>query len=84
MKKLVLGLIRAYQVVLSPDSGVAGRLLQAGPVCRFVPTCSAYTYEAVNRYGIIRGLWLGFRRVCRCHPGNSGGVDYCTHKKIKI
>jgi len=58
--------IRLYQKTLSP-------LL--GPVCRFHPSCSNYTIEAIRKYGPIRGLWKGTKRVCRCHPWNPGGYD---------
>lgn len=44
-------------------------------VCRFVPTCSDYTYEALVRYGTITGLWLGLKRILKCHPWNAGGFD---------
>jgi hypothetical protein len=43
--------------------------------CRFQPTCSDYTYQAVSSYGIMRGSWLGLKRICRCHPWSKGGFD---------
>lgn len=66
MKHLGLILIRCYQWFISP-------LL--GPRCRFLPTCSHYTYEAIDRFGFWRGAYLGLRRVGRCHPGCPGGYD---------
>ena len=62
----VLGLIRAYQVALSP--------VFAGS-CRYYPSCSHYTYEAVTRYGWLRGSWMGMKRIARCHPFAKGGYD---------
>jgi putative membrane protein insertion efficiency factor len=44
-------------------------------ICRFSPTCSEYTYQAVKKYGSMKGLWLGFNRILRCHPWNKGGFD---------
>jgi putative membrane protein insertion efficiency factor len=44
-------------------------------VCRFHPTCSQYTMEAIEKYGARKGLWLGLKRILRCHPGNPGGYD---------
>ncbi len=61
-----LSAIRFYQSALSP-------LLP--PSCRFTPTCSHYTYEAVERFGLWRGGWLGLKRVCRCNPLCKGGFD---------
>jgi putative membrane protein insertion efficiency factor len=75
MKRLTLRLIRLYQKYLSFDTGIVRRLYLTDKVCRFTPTCSEYTYQAVERYGIIYGLWLGFRRIVRCHPWNQGGYD---------
>jgi len=66
MKRLSLGLIKLYQVTLS----------QVMPHnCRFTPTCSQYTYEAISKFGLIKGTWLGARRIAHCHPFNPGGYD---------
>ncbi len=59
MKALVLAVIRFYRRRLSPLKP---------PCCRFVPTCSAYALEAVEKYGVIKGGWLAVKRVCRCNP----------------
>lgn len=66
IRLLCLGAIRLYQFFISP-------LL--GPACRFVPSCSQYTYEAIQRHGIARGLFLGMKRLARCHPFHPGGYD---------
>jgi len=66
LRGFLLLLIRLYQRGISP-------LL--GNNCRFHPSCSQYTYEAVERYGAAQGGWMGLRRVCRCHPWNPGGFD---------
>jgi putative membrane protein insertion efficiency factor len=66
MKRFPLALIRLYQLTLSqvlPHS------------CRFIPTCSQYTYEAIVKYGLFRGVGLGARRILRCHPFHPGGYD---------
>lgn len=62
----LLLLIRAYQLAVSP-------LL--GSRCRFHPSCSEYSLDALRRYGALRGLWLAMRRVARCHPWHPGGYD---------
>jgi uncharacterized protein len=66
MKAVLLVLIRLYQRTLSP-------LL--GNHCRFEPTCSVYTHQAISRFGALRGSWLGIRRIFRCHPFHAGGID---------
>lgn len=65
-RRLLLGLIRGYRYLVSP-------LL--GPRCRFHPSCSAYALEAIERYGALRGGYLGVRRLLRCHPFHAGGYD---------
>ena len=66
MRQFLLCLIRLYQLTLS-------RLTP--PSCRFQPTCSQYGYEAIERYGALRGGWLTLKRIARCHPFNEGGYD---------
>lgn len=66
MKPLLLALIRFYQFAISP-------LL--GQRCRFFPSCSEYAVEAIERHGILRGGWLGLRRLSHCHPWHAGGYD---------
>ena len=59
-------LLRSYKRFVSPF---------LPPMCRFEPTCSVYMMQAIEKYGFIRGLWLGIRRLLRCHPLNPGGWD---------
>lgn len=66
MKVALIFLIRGYRLFISP-------LLP--PSCRFTPTCSEYAMEAINKYGAFRGLYLGVRRILRCHPFHAGGYD---------
>lgn len=73
-KKAILLLIRFYQKVLSPDQGWLSYLFSER-FCRFHPTCSEYTYQAINKYGLFKGGWLGLKRIIRCHPWNDGGYD---------
>ncbi|MDI6860865.1 MAG: membrane protein insertion efficiency factor YidD [Caldisericia bacterium] len=66
MKKLVLALIKFYQKFISPIFP---------PSCRYTPTCSQYTFEAVQKYGVLKGLFLGIKRILRCNPFFPGGED---------
>lgn len=74
MKKLALSLIKLYQKTLSFDHGFVGVFFKGGR-CRFAPTCSEYTYQAIEKYGIIKGGGLGLKRIFRCHPWSKGGYD---------
>ncbi len=65
-RRIALLFLRFYKRFISP-------LLP--PMCRFEPTCSVYTMQAVEKYGALRGTWLGMRRLARCHPFNPGGWD---------
>ena len=67
MKTLLLALIRFYQRHISPHTP---------PSCRFVPTCSQYAVEAIEKYGAHRGLWLALKRLSRCHPFHRGEHDF--------
>jgi len=71
MKWLFLKLIRGYQLFLSPI---------LGSNCRFQPTCSSYTYEAIQKYGAIKGVWLGIKRILKCHPWGNSGYDPVPEK----
>lgn len=66
MKKIALKLISIYQFFskFTPKA------------CRFYPTCSEYTKQAIEKYGFLKGFWLGVKRISKCHPFNEGGVDY--------
>jgi len=66
VKRLFIKLIRGYSYLISP-------LL--GNNCRYYPTCSSYTQQAIERFGVLRGLWLGVKRIGRCHPFHEGGYD---------
>lgn len=77
---MLIKLVRAYQLLISPI---------LGNNCRYLPSCSAYTIEAMEKWGAWRGLWMGVRRVGRCHPFHAGGYDpvpdpphrHCDHDR---
>jgi uncharacterized protein len=75
MAKILISLVRAYQLLLSPLIGMH---------CRFQPTCSNYMMDAIKRFGAVRGTWLGLRRLSRCHPYAKGGIDPVPELKTKI
>ena len=66
MQTIILTFIKAYRLLLSPFLGQA---------CRFEPTCSRYTEQAIKTHGVLKGSALGAKRICRCHPWNEGGFD---------
>ncbi|MDD4871750.1 MAG: membrane protein insertion efficiency factor YidD [Kiritimatiellae bacterium] len=66
ISRLLILIIRVYKLVISP-------LL--GPCCRFYPSCSEYSSEAISKHGAIKGIMLGLLRLCKCHPFHPGGVD---------
>jgi putative membrane protein insertion efficiency factor len=66
MRKLIVAVLRLYKVMLSP-------LLPSA--CRYYPSCSEYMRQAVEKYGVARGLWMGAKRLLRCHPFHAGGLD---------
>ncbi|MCD4785178.1 MAG: membrane protein insertion efficiency factor YidD [Candidatus Eremiobacteraeota bacterium] len=65
MKKVFLFLIKIYQSISR----------YTPPVCRFTPTCSEYTRQAIDRYGVLKGLYMGTKRIIRCNPFSKGGYD---------
>jgi uncharacterized protein len=72
-RQILMWTIRGYQLAISP---------MLGPRCRFYPSCSCYAHTAIERFGAWRGLWLGARRLLRCHPFNEGGYDPVPDKSI--
>ncbi len=66
MKAVALALIRFYKRFISP---------MLPPSCIYEPTCSVYTYQAIEKYGVFKGGWLGIKRISRCHPFHPGGYD---------
>ncbi len=71
MRFLLIGLVKAYRLLLSP---------YVGRSCRFDPTCSQYALDALNEYGALKGGWMAMRRIGRCHPWHPGGYDPVPHK----
>lgn len=67
-RRIAITMVHAYQCAISPIIG--GRA-----ACRFVPTCSEYTRQAIEKYGAFRGTWLGIKRISRCRPGGRYGYD---------
>ncbi|NLS78804.1 MAG: membrane protein insertion efficiency factor YidD [Chloroflexi bacterium] len=66
MRRIALSLIQWYKDSISPHKP---------PSCRFTPTCSSYAYEAIDKYGLLRGGWMALKRLSRCHPFHPGGYD---------
>ncbi|HJF31688.1 MAG TPA: membrane protein insertion efficiency factor YidD [Sporosarcina psychrophila] len=71
MKKILIGIIKLYQKIISPLTP---------PSCRFYPTCSHYGIEAVEKHGALKGSWLAVRRISKCHPFHEGGFDPVPEK----
>ncbi len=74
MKYLLIGMIKFYQKAISPFRP---------PSCRFLPTCSQYGLEAVQRFGAIKGGYLAIKRISKCHPLHPGGIDLVPEKTTK-
>ena len=74
MKRVFIGMIRWYQRYISPLSGAK---------CRYLPTCSQYAIEAIERFGAIKGGWLAIKRILRCNPWGGHGYDPVPEKKEK-
>lgn len=78
-RRLLLLLITVYRYLLSPV---------IGPRCRYLPTCSEYAQEALEKHGVLRGSWLALRRICRCHPltwlGGGSGYDPVPEPREKV
>lgn len=75
MRKILIGLIRVYQLAFSPYLGVS---------CRYNPTCSSYAITALQRFGAVKGLFIALRRVSRCHPWHVGGEDPVPEKQDRL
>ena len=67
MKHVLMALVRFYRKFISPLKP---------PTCRFIPSCSAYALEALEKYGALKGSWLAIRRIARCHPFHKGEHDF--------
>lgn len=74
MKYLVIGLVRLYQLIISPWIPSS---------CRYHPTCSQYSIEALKEHGAIKGIWLSIKRIGRCHPWSDGGYDPVPENRTK-
>jgi len=65
MKTILKALIKAYALLISPFMGAH---------CRFLPTCSAYAHQAIDKHGTVKGSWLAIKRICKCHPLYKGNL----------
>lgn len=75
-KKIVIYLINIYQKVLSPDKGLPKKLgIVRNQVCVFYPTCSEYSKQAIEKYGVFKGFYLSTKRILRCHPWQKNKID---------
>ncbi|MBV5307867.1 membrane protein insertion efficiency factor YidD [Chromatium okenii] len=72
MRRILIIPIKVYQYLISP---------LIGPHCRFYPSCSQYAVEAIERHGILYGIYLAVRRLARCHPWHAGGIDPVPHER---
>lgn len=72
LTQLMILLIKGYQLMISP---------WLGQRCRFHPTCSHYCIDALKQHGMVYGLWLGIKRICKCHPFHPGGYDPVPEQK---
>ncbi len=74
LKNFLLLLIKIYQKTLSLDHGPLKFIRPQGQ-CKYYPTCSSYSYQAIDKYGAVKGSWLAIKRILRCHPWSQGGYD---------
>ncbi|TYL48287.1 membrane protein insertion efficiency factor YidD [Marinomonas sp. IMCC 4694] len=77
MKRVLIAFVRGYQLIISPF---------LGNNCRFYPSCSHYMIQAIEQHGVIKGVYLGLKRLSKCHPWHEGGIDpvpSCQHNKHK-
>ena len=80
-KNIILPAITIYQKTLSPDHGPLKYFFPRG-ACIYRPTCSQYAYGAIEKFGILKGIWLGTKRIGRCHPWHEGGEDAVEKQKV--
>ncbi len=70
IKHILLKIIKGYQKTFSFDHGFIGKIFPNTRYCRFIPTCSEYSYEAIDKYGVLKGIKMSFKRVIKCNPWN--------------
>ncbi|VAX01819.1 Membrane protein insertion efficiency factor YidD [hydrothermal vent metagenome] len=75
MQKILLSLIKFYKYFISPT---------LGSNCRYEPSCSEYTHQAISAFGVLKGSWIGIKRILRCHPWHEGGYDPIPDEQHKL